>query len=92
MTLRLLSLLTVTFVLSFSPLAAYSQEATKAGTKGGSGATASSIAPTTAPFDLARAALNAHGGDKFKTVKSMILRGSVDLYAPNSTQPRPGTT
>ena len=51
---------------------------------------ASAITPTTAPLDLARAALAAHGGDKFKTVKSMILRGSVDLYPPNSTQARPG--
>lgn len=51
---------------------------------------ASAITATTAPLDLARAALAAHGGEKFKTLKSLILRGSVDLYAPNSTQPRPG--
>ena len=51
---------------------------------------ASAITATTAPVDLARAALAAQGGDKFKAVKSMILRGSVDLYAPNSTQSIPG--
>ena len=69
----------------------------EAGAASAAGSTAASAKPatsaitaTTAPLDLARAALAAHGGDKFKTVKSMILRGSVDLYAPNSTQPRPG--
>ncbi len=48
------------------------------------------ITATTAPIDLARAALAAQGGEKFKTLKNMVLRGSVDLYAPNSTQSVPG--
>ncbi len=48
------------------------------------------INATTAPADLARTAFVAQGGDKFKSVSSMVLRGSVDLYAPNSTQAAPG--
>src|SRR5258707_13189212 len=48
------------------------------------------ITATTSPMDLARAALAAQGGETYKTVKSMVLRGSVDLYAPNSTQSIPG--
>lgn len=48
------------------------------------------ITSTTSPTDLARAALAAQGGEKFKALKSMVLRGSVDLYAPNSTQSIPG--
>jgi hypothetical protein len=48
------------------------------------------ITASTTPIDLARAALAAQGGDKFKGLKSMVLRGSVDLYAPNSTQSIPG--
>jgi hypothetical protein len=48
------------------------------------------ITAATTPIDLARAALAAQGGDKFKGLKSMVLRGSVDLYAPNSTQSIPG--
>ena len=51
---------------------------------------ATAITATTAPVDLARAALAAQGGEKYKSLKSMILRGSVDLYAPNSTQSIPG--
>nr|MDQ2936599.1 hypothetical protein [Acidobacteriota bacterium] len=51
---------------------------------------ATAITSTTAPIDLARAALAAQGGDKFRSLKSMVLRGSVDLYAPNSTQSIPG--
>ncbi|HEV2884711.1 MAG TPA: hypothetical protein VGW36_07635 [Pyrinomonadaceae bacterium] len=55
-----------------------------------SGATAVAITATTSPVDLARAALAAQGGEKYKTLKSIVLRGSVDLYAPNSTQSIPG--
>lgn len=51
---------------------------------------ATAITATTSPVDLARAALAAQGGEKYKAVKNMILRGSVDLYPPNSTQPIPG--
>jgi hypothetical protein len=53
-------------------------------------ATVVNITATTTPMDLARLALAAQGGDKFRTLKSMVLRGSVDLYAPNSTQSIPG--
>src|SRR5438552_11908811 len=42
------------------------------------------------PVELARAALAAQGGDKFKSLKSTWLVGSVDLYAPNSAQSIPG--
>jgi len=48
------------------------------------------ITATTVPMDLARAALAAQGGDKFKSLKSMVLKGSVDLFGPNSTQSIPG--
>src|SRR5437588_3772309 len=53
-------------------------------------AAAISITASTSPTDLARAALAAQGGDKFKNLKSMVLIGTVDLYAPNSTQSIPG--
>jgi hypothetical protein len=49
------------------------------------------ISPTTSPNDLAKAAFLAQGGDKFRTVQNMILRGSVQLYAPNSIQSIPGS-
>lgn len=48
------------------------------------------ITASSSPMDLARAAVTAHGGEKFKSLKSMVLRGSVNLYAPNSTQGIPG--
>jgi sporulation protein YlmC with PRC-barrel domain len=40
----------------------------------------------TAPVELARISLQAHGGERFRTLKNMVLRGAVDLYSPNSTQ------
>ena len=48
------------------------------------------ISANTTPLELARAALAAQGGEKFKNLKSMMLIGSADLYAPNSTQSIPG--
>ena len=51
---------------------------------------APAITATSTPMDLARAALAAQGGEKFKNLKSMMLFGSADLYAPNSTNSIPG--
>lgn len=48
------------------------------------------ITANSTPIELARAALAAQGGDKFKNLKSLWLTGSVDLYAPNSSQSIPG--
>lgn len=48
------------------------------------------ITAASTPVDLARAAFAAQGGEKFKNLKSIILRGSVDLYPPNSAQSIPG--
>lgn len=49
------------------------------------------ITPTTTPTDLAKAAILAQGGDKFRGVQNLMLRGSVQLYAPNSVQAVPGS-
>jgi len=48
------------------------------------------ITANSTPIELARAALAAQGGDKFKHLKSMMLIGSADLYPPNSAQSIPG--
>ena len=42
-----------------------------------------------APLDLAKAAIAAHGGDKFKAAKTIIQRGSVEATAPGSAQAVP---
>lgn len=79
-------------VLAFSGTSiAQTDSSSKAGTAaGGAGPATAGITATTAPIDLARAAIAAQGGDKFKSLQNMVLRGSVDLYAPNSTQSVPG--
>ena len=51
---------------------------------------AASINANSSPTELARAALAAQGGDKFKNLKNIWLVGTVDLYAPNSAQSIPG--
>ncbi len=48
------------------------------------------ISANSSPTDLAKAAIEAQGGQKFREVKNMQLRGSVQLYAPNSIQSIPG--
>lgn len=84
------SLFLAALVLSTS-IGAVAQDAKRAVAGGNTDPTpATAITAGTSPTDLARAALAAQGGDKFKAVKNMILRGSVDLYAPNSTQSIPG--
>ena len=54
-------------------------------------APAVAITAETTPLDLARAAFAAQGGEKFRSVQNMILRGSVQLYPPNSVQSMPGS-
>jgi hypothetical protein len=65
------------------------EPASKAAAGNGTSATIT-ITASTSPEDLARAAFTAQGGEKFRNVQSMVLRGSVDLFAPNSTQSIPG--
>jgi hypothetical protein len=89
---RTLSLLALISLVPGLSGAAYAQ--TEAPAKGGTTAANASapaaITAATTPVDLARAALAAQGGDKFKNLKNMILIGTVDLYPPNSTQSIPG--
>lgn len=84
-----LSLVVIALVAATTSAQAQSDISSKSG-NGGSAPTAAAITSASSPTDLARAALTAQGGEKFKALKSMVLRGSVDLYAPNSTQSIPG--
>jgi len=84
--------------LSIVALGATHTLAQDGSTKNGASTTASTpaapaivITPTSTPNDLAKAAIQAQGGDKFKNVQNMMLRGSVQLYAPNSIQSIPGS-
>jgi hypothetical protein len=40
-----------------------------------------------APLELAKATLAAHGGDKLKKMRSLVMKGSVDLSVFNQTMP-----
>src|SRR6266704_2456548 len=53
-------------------------------------AAAPAITAKSTPLELARAALAAQGGDKFKNLKSTMLVGTVDLYPPGTIQSTPG--
>ncbi len=48
------------------------------------------ISKTATPLDLAKAALVAHGGDKFKNMKTLIVSGTADVSgSPSMTFPAP---
>jgi hypothetical protein len=67
------------------------QEASKtAPVTNNGGAVAAVITANTPPLELARAAFKAQGGEKLRALQNMVLRGSVDLYPPNSTFAIPG--
>ena len=72
-------------------VSAVAQDASKNGSSNGTTSTAVVITPTTSPTDLARAAFQAQGGEKLRSVQNMMLRGSVSLYPPNSIQSIPGS-
>jgi len=47
--------------------------------------TTAAIPKTAAPLELAKAALVAHGGDKFKNMKTLVVRGTADVSGSPST-------
>ena len=51
---------------------------------------AAAITAESTPADLAKAAFLSMGGEKFRSVQNMVLRGSVNLYPPNGVQSIPG--
>ena len=61
-------------------------------TNGSAGIPAVVITAESSPTDLAKAAIEAQGGQKFRDVKNIQLRGSVQLYAPNSIQSIPANS
>jgi hypothetical protein len=85
-----------TLVLLLISSAALAQGPEAAKSNGAATAATNTIPPAptitagSTPIELARAALAAQGGDKFKNLKSMMLFGSADLYAPSSTNSIPG--
>src|SRR5437763_6429099 len=82
----------VLLVLSLAAAAHAQQAQPKTTDKSAPVATASPAAPanaitaTSTPLELARAAFQAQGGEKFRQLKNMVLIGAVDMYAPGSTQ------
>ncbi len=44
------------------------------------------ITPQTKPEELAKIAFDVLGGEKFKKMQSLVVLGTLSLYAPNSTQ------
>jgi hypothetical protein len=86
------SLFSLCVVLSLATVAVAQTAAPKTAgnTTETTAAPAVSITANSTPMDLAKAAFMAQGGEKFRSVQNMVLRGSVNLYQPNSIQSIPG--
>jgi hypothetical protein len=52
---------------------------------------AAAVTAASTPQELARAAYDSLGGDKFRDLKNMVLTGTLDLYSPGSVQSLAGT-
>ena len=77
-------------ILAFA-ISAFAQKDDKAKqTEKETKAAAVTISKTSTPMELAKAALNAHGGDKFKNMKTLIVRGSAEISG-SPTQVIPAT-
>jgi len=83
------NLLSLLLIIVTAPIA-LGQEGAAQPNSGNSGPPAVAITAASTPMDLARAAFVAQGGEKFRGVQNMTLRGSVNLYPPNSMQSIPG--
>lgn len=67
------------------------KEQPAAATNGAAAAPAVVITAESTPAELAKAAFMAQGGEKFRNLQNVVLRGSVQLYPPNSVQSIPGS-
>lgn len=88
------TVLTLVFITVLYSVAVLAQDPAKSGSTNGAAPAAPAtitITPESTPKDLARAAFLAQGGEKFRSVQNMMLRGSVQLYPPNSVQSIPGS-
>lgn len=90
LSLLLLALLTATAFAQTSTTGPAPAASTNAASNASAAPAAPVITANSTPVELARAALAAQGGDKFKNVKNIWIQGDVNLYAPNSSFPQPG--
>lgn len=75
--------------LCLLPAAAAAQEAAAAKSSPAAAVKDAGVNPAAPPAELARAAIAALGGDSFRNLKSLTLKGSGVAYSPLSTQAAP---
>ena len=95
---RFLAVVSLGMLVLVAPVRAQEQKPAAAESKpAANGAATSStpaavvITPESKPVDLARAAFLAHGGEKFRALQNVVMRGSAQLYPPNSVQSIPAS-
>lgn len=88
MTLGLVGLVAPLYAQEQKPAVA---ETAAAPANGAAAPAAVVITAESTPLELARAAFMAQGGEKFRSLQNVVMRGSVQLYPPNSVQSIPGS-
>ena len=84
-----MKLLTIPMLISLCAFGAWAQTV-KVEKDNRAAAKTTIIANNVAPLELAKAALAAHGGDKFKNMKSLVVSGTADVSgSPSMTFPAP---
>ena len=78
-------------IISFAYGAAFAQTGKKPKKEQTAGKTENAVVSKNAsPLEIANAALKAHGGEKYKAMKTLVVRGTVDVSG-SPTQVFPGT-
>jgi len=80
-TIKIVSLLLIFAVGAF----AQKDKDKKTNEKDKPATTTAAVAKNATPMELAKAALAAHGGDKFKNMKTLVVRGTADVSGSPST-------
>lgn len=78
-------------IVLVAPLQAQEQKSSAPANGSSAAATPIVITAESTPVELARAAFMAQGGEKFRNLQNVVMRGSVQLYPPNSVQSIPGS-
>jgi len=88
-----LAVLSLGLFVLITPVVAQEQKAAAPANSEASPAAVPAVVITdkSTPAELARAAFLAQGGEKFRNLQNVVMRGSVQLYPPNSVQSIPGS-
>lgn len=83
-----LTIFTLIFAFAAFGVSAQTEQKPKKNEKENTVATTTAVSKTASPMEIAKAALAAHGGDKLKNMKTLVVRGTAEVSgSPTTTFP-----